>query len=102
VSDADRPAVRVDDRRVDIGPLGQAGQSLGGEGLVQLDNDEVAPADARPLECLLGGADRGDAVQRRLHRGDRIRRDAGEGRAPQRVACRLGRQQESGGAVVER
>jgi hypothetical protein len=51
VADGDGATLRVDDRAVEVGPLGEAGQALGGEGLVELDGGEVAPAQtgaARP------------------------------------------------------
>ena len=35
----------VDDGRIELGPLGEAGQALRGEGLVELDCGEVRPAE---------------------------------------------------------
>ena len=49
VPDGDGPAERVHQRRVQIGPLGQAGQRLGGERLVQLDGGQ---ANATVIERL--------------------------------------------------
>ena len=66
VTDGDRSALLVDDRRIELRPLAQAGQRLRGERLVQLDRGEVAPTDPgspqRRARCL----DRADAVQVRI------------------------------------
>ena len=40
---------------VEVGPLHEARQRLGGEGLVELDHGEIAPTDAGAVEGALGG-----------------------------------------------
>src|SRR5918999_5402869 len=60
VPDRDGAAGAVDDLRVDV-PGVDAGQRLGGEGLVQLDRADVAPPDAGPLEREVGRLDRREA-----------------------------------------
>jgi hypothetical protein len=71
VSDGDGPTSGIDDARVEVVPFGQAGEGLGRERLVELDNGEVGPADARPLESLVGRLDGTDPVQLWLDRADR-------------------------------
>ena len=46
--------------RVELGPARQAGERLGGERLVELRDDDVVPADPRPLERAVRGLDRRD------------------------------------------
>ena len=57
MTDGDRAAAGVDDRRVDA-PRVEAGQGLDGERLVELDRADVRPADPGRGEGPLGGLDR--------------------------------------------
>jgi hypothetical protein len=67
VADRDRAAEGVDPVRVELGPLGQAGQRLGCECLVELHDIDVREALARPLERAVYGADRPDPEELRCH-----------------------------------
>src|SRR3954454_18753010 len=58
--DGDRAAVDIDALGVELGPLAEAGERLGGEGLVELAPLAVLPADPRAAERLV----------RRLHGRD--------------------------------
>ena len=69
VTDRDRPAERVHDRGIELRPLAQARQALGGEGLVELDGSTGRPSRCRPVAARCGrprpGRCRRDAVRRR-------------------------------------
>ena len=64
VADCDRSPVTIDDLRVNV-PSTHAGKSLGSEGLIQLHAVHILPIDARPLQCLVGGLDGGEAEELR-------------------------------------
>ncbi len=48
VAERDGAALRVEDRRVELGPLGDAAEDLGGERLVQFEDGEVAQIPCPP------------------------------------------------------
>ena len=82
VPERDRAAVDVDDRRVELLPLGQAGERLRRERLVELDRGEVAPADAGALQRLARRLDGADAVELRLDGAGGAARDPRQRRRP--------------------
>src|SRR5215211_2059871 len=53
VADRDRATVRVDRLRVEIPPLRDVRQALRREGLVQLDDVHIVPANPGPLQRLV-------------------------------------------------
>ena len=97
MSDRDRAAVPVDDLGVDV-PRLDAGDRLGGEGLVELDGGDVGPADPCTFQGEVGGLDRREAEQVGLVRGRAASGDPGH------RLTRVGRsaaEEHRGGAVVE-
>jgi hypothetical protein len=61
MADGDGAAVDVDAVEVEAPPLGDVGQALRGECLVELDRRDVSPADPRAPQCGVGRLDRRDA-----------------------------------------
>lgn len=71
MAERDGAALRVEDRRVELRPFGEAAEDLGGEGLVQLQYVEIGEGPGglgqRPGDGLDGGeaevvgVDRGDS-----------------------------------------
>jgi hypothetical protein len=57
VAERDRAAVGVDLLGVELGPVGQAGQRLRRERLVELDDLDLVPADARAAQRFVGRLD---------------------------------------------
>src|SRR5665647_1201637 len=86
VAYGDCAAVRVDDLGID-GPLAEAGQALGSEGLVELDDADLVPADAGLGKRPVSRFDRRDAEQLRLHCRDAASTDAGEGLLTEQLRC---------------
>ena len=87
---------------IELAPLGQARERLGGERLVELDGGDVAPADPGARERAVGGLHRADPEHvgvDRVHAapGDPRERLAAEPLAGGRVA-----DPQRAGAVVER
>ena len=102
VPNGDRPAKRINDRSIELGPLGEAGDRLGGEGLVEFDHGKVLPTDARPAQGDPGGLDRSDAVPGRLDGGDGARDNPRQWLATGLSGRPLACQQQRRRAVVER
>src|SRR5215831_4453233 len=71
MTDRDRPAVLIDPAVIErqFQPA-QAGQYLGGKGLIDLDYVDVRKAEAGTGERLLRGGNRTDAHDPRRHAGD--------------------------------
>ena len=90
--------------RVELRPARQAGERLRGERLVELDDLDVAPADARPARARGSAASTGrdaehvgvDGVRRRG------RRSARAARGPTAAPAASSPMQQRAGAVVER
>jgi len=100
VANGDRPAVDVDDVGVPAHVLvDRAG--LRREGLVGLDEIEVADRPAGLLQRPARGRDRPRAHDRRIDAGGRPRGDAGNRRDAAPGGFRLGHQQRAGCAVVD-
>src|SRR4051794_24364002 len=77
VTERDRAAVRIHPRRIvwHAEPA-ENREPLGGEGLVQLDDVEIADRDAKALHKLFRGGRRADAHDARRHPGDRCAKHA--------------------------
>jgi len=102
VTQCDRAAALIDDVRVEVRPLGEAGQRLGGKRLVTLHHREVVPADACPFQREPCGLYRPDTEQLRLDRRHRASDDAGQRPLAGAPAGFLVAEQQRGSAVVER
>src|SRR4051812_4708149 len=98
----DRPAVRVDPLGIQPLPLADVGQALRRERLVELDDVNVLPRDAGPLERAVGRLDRGDAEHVGVDRVDAARDDPGKRLAPDGLRAGLVGEQHGTRAVVER
>src|SRR5438477_487498 len=100
VAERDRAAVHVHLLRVET-ELADHDEALGGERLVQLDEIEVGDGDPCPSEKLAHGRDRPDAHHSRIDPGDRAADEGAERLDAQFSRLLLGRDHESGGAVVD-
>lgn len=101
VAEGDGAALRVEDRGVELGPLGEAAEYLRGEGLVELQYRQVVKSLARLGQSAVHGLDGGESEVLRVGRGHARRGHPGEGFAsggpkPLRVG-----QQQGGGPVVQ-
>ena len=103
MTEGDRTAVGVDDRPVEFGPVGEAGQRLRGERLVELDHRR-----GRPSRCRLGrapslAASTGPMPNRCGSTPDTARLTIRAiGSRPHASDARLGRQQQRRRTVVHR
>src|SRR6266545_6407762 len=75
----DGAALRVEDRRVELGPLGHAAEDLRGERLVEFEGGKVGEGLAGLGQCAGDGLDGGEAEVVRVEGGDAGGGDAGEG-----------------------
>ena len=87
---------------IELGPVGQAGQRLRGERLVELDHVDVAPAQAGALQRLVGGLDGGDAEDVWVDGVHGARDDPRQRLAPEALGRGRVADQRRAGAVVER
>src|SRR6185437_8112314 len=101
VADGDRAAVHVDLLRVEL-ELVDAGDRLGGERLVQLDQFQVFDAPAGPGEDAVHRGNRADAHVVGVHAGSGGADVARERRHARAVHGFLRHEQQRGGTVVER
>src|SRR6478735_1430483 len=86
MADGDRAAEHVDLLRVESRPRTHAGERLRRERLVELEEVDVAPADARALERAVGGLHRADAEDVGIDAERAAARDARERLAVEALA----------------
>ena len=101
VADGDRAAADVDLRFVEF-EHPDAGQRLGGEGFVELDQVDVGERQAGALEGLLRGRHGAGAHHGRVDAGDGRGANFHERLEAERLGALFAHHQQRGGAVVER
>ena len=96
----DGATVGIDLRAIELPPLHETGQRLGGEGLVELDDIDVVPGESGSPESGGRRLDRSDAEEMGVDTRHRPAHDASEGLEAVLAERSLVGEQQCGGAVV--